>query len=245
MRQKYQCIICHGSSICIHEKVRYSCVLCNPKIACQHCKYINIRRSRWKPNCFRCHCVLHPDDPIPRRFRLKEHYVVDALRAHFQDTVTMRCDKSVDGGCTRYRPDILIDFGSHIVIVEIDEFRHTNYVCEQKRMVDLYEDMGYRNTIFIRFNPDGYNLEGIRYPTPFPVLDNGDMSVNEEEMADRMYELIQTILFYKDNAPDEPITYNYLFYGDQPLEGDDEEVEEEAEEEAEEAEEAENTTTGI
>jgi hypothetical protein len=141
----------------------------------------------------------------------------------------MRCDKPVDGGCTRYRPDILIDFGSHIVIVEIDEFRHTNYVCEQKRMIDLYEDMGYRNTIFIRFNPDGYKQGGVRYPTPFPLLDNGNMTVNEDEMGNRMYELIQTILFYQDHVPNEPITYNYLFYGDQPLENKDEDEDEEKE----------------
>jgi hypothetical protein len=133
----------------------------------------------------------------------------------------MRCDKPVDGGCTRYRPDILIDFGSHIVIIEVDEFRHTNYVCEQKRMVDLYEDMGYRNTVFIRFNPDGYQEGGVRHPTPFPLLENGEMAVNEDEMGDRMYELIQTTLFYKENAPDEPIAYCYLFYGDQPLEDED------------------------
>ena len=83
-------------------------------------------------------------------------------------------------------------------------------------MVDLYEDMGYRNTVFIRFNPDGYQEDGVRHPTPFPLLENGEMEVNEEEMSDRMYELIQTILFYKDNAPDDPITYSYLFYGDTP-----------------------------
>lgn len=164
----------------------------------------------------------------------------------------MRCDKAVDGGCTRYRPDILIDFGSHIVIIEIDEFRHTNYVCEQKRMVDLYEDMGYRNTVFIRFNPDGYQEDGVRHPTPFPLLvcpsgkssealkrfplENGEMAVDEEEMTDRMDELIQTILFYKDHVPDDPITYSYLFYGDQPLEDEDNAEEEEPEEDA---------TTGI
>ena len=39
-------------------------------------------------------------------------------------------------------------------------------------------------------------------------------------MDNRMYDLIQTILFYKDNAPDEPITYHYLFYGDQSIDGD-------------------------
>ena len=149
--------------------------------------------------------------------------MVDALKTHFQDTLALRCDKPVEGGCTRYRPDILIDFGSHIVIIEIDEFRHTNYVCEQKRMVDLYEDMGYRNTVFVRFNPDGYQLNEVRYPTPFPIMENGEMTVDEAEISDRMYELIQTILFYKDCTPEEPITYNYLFYGDQPLDGDSDE----------------------
>lgn len=159
---------------------------------------------------------------------------MDALKAHFQDTLTFRCDKAVEGGCTRYRPDILIDFGSHVLIVEIDEFRHTHYVCEQKRMVDLYADLGARTTIFLRFNPDGYELDGVRYPTPFPVQDSGEMTVDAEEMEERMYELIQTILFYKDHVPDESITYTYLFYGDQPLEGDSEEDEDE-----------DNSTTGI
>lgn len=105
-----------------------------------------------------------------------------------------------------------------------------NYVCEQKRMVDLYEDMGYRNTVFLRFNPDGYHQDGVRYPTPFPIQNNGDMTVDADEMGDRMYELIQTILFYKDHAPEEPLLTLYLFYGDQPLEGDSEEEEEEEEE---------------
>ena len=153
--------------------------------------------------------------------------MVDALKAHFQDTLTFRCDKPIEDGCTRYRPDILIDFGSHVLIVEIDEFRHTHYVCEQKRMVDLYADLGARTTVFLRFNPDGYELNGVRHPTPFPVHDTGEMTVDEEEMEERMYELIQTILFYKDNVPDESITYTYLFYGDQPLEGDSEEEENE------------------
>jgi hypothetical protein len=101
-------------------------------------------------------------------------------------------------------------------------------------MVDLYADLGARTTIFLRFNPDGYELDGVRYPTPFPVQDSGEMTVDAEEMEERMYELIQTILFYKDHVPDEPILYHYLFYGDQPLEGDSEEDEDE-----------DNSTTGI
>jgi hypothetical protein len=73
------------------------------------------------------------------------------------------------------------------------------------------------------------------------------MTVDAEEMEERIYELIQTILFYKDHVPDEPILYHYLFYGDQPLDGDSDEDEDkdENEEDEEDEDEKENSTTGI
>lgn len=216
-RKRAICKECRGSYLCIHDRQRNHCPLCTPSIACQHCKYVTIRQSQWKPYCFHCYCVLHPDEPVPRRFRLKEHYVVDAIKAHFGDTLTLRCDKRIEDGCTKYRPDILIDYGAYCVIIEIDEFRHTNYTCEQKRMVDLYADLGARNTVFLRFNPDGYTLDGVAHPSPFPII-NGEMEVDQEEMEDRLHELIQVIQYYQDVPPEEPITYTYLFYGDQEAE---------------------------
>lgn len=221
LKKKTHCKICGGGGVCLHDINKGNCPICTPSIACQNCRYVTVNKnSRWKPYCFRCYCVLHPDQPIPRRFRLKEHYVVDALKSHFQDTITLQCDKRIDGGCTHYRPDILIDYGSHCIIIEIDEFRHTNYTCEKKRMVDIYADLGARNTVFLRFNPDGYKLNGIHHPTPFPILENGEMGILEDEMANRIHELIQTIQFYREYPPEEPIIYTYLFYGDQPMEED-------------------------
>jgi hypothetical protein len=126
----------------------------------------------------------------------------------------MTHDRRIDGGCTRYRPDILVDFGSHCLIVEIDEFRHANYTCEQKRETDLYEDLGFCNLVFLRFNPDGYSLDGIRHPTPFQYGSDGEMKVDEVEMEKRIEHLIQTILYVKENEPTEPLSHHYLFYGD-------------------------------
>jgi hypothetical protein len=100
--------------------------------------------------------VLHPDEEIPRRFRLKEHMIVDAIKERHGSTLTIICDKKIEGGCSRRRPDLFIDLGSHCIIIEVDENQHRQYECEEKRMIDLYEDTGFRKMVFLRFNPDSY-----------------------------------------------------------------------------------------
>jgi hypothetical protein len=121
-------------------------------------------------------------------------------------------DKKIDGGCSKLRPDILMDFGSHCVIVEIDENQHGNYSCEEKRMVTLYEDIGFRKIVFLRFNPDGYTVGKLKYKSPFKYTQTGAISINKEEMGRRMAELIVVINRFKANEPIEQITVEYLFY---------------------------------
>ena len=52
----------------------------------------------------------------------------------------------------------MCDLGYQIIIVEIDENQHDNYdcSCENKRIMQLSQDVGHRPIIFIRFNPDEY-----------------------------------------------------------------------------------------
>jgi hypothetical protein len=42
--------------------------------------------------------------------------------------------------------------------IEIDENQHVAYdcSCENKRIMELSQDVGHRPIVFIRFNPDGY-----------------------------------------------------------------------------------------
>jgi hypothetical protein len=206
---KYTCKICKGSAVCPHNLIKNACLDCTPNIACLCCKSVNGSRSKWKPYCFRCYCILNPDAIIPRKYKLKEHYVVDALKEHIQD-ITMIFDKRM--GCSKRRPDVCIDFGSHCLMIEIDENRHVNYSCEEKRMVDLYEDIGFRKIVFLRFNPDGYK-EIKKYPSPFQYTKTGILKLDNTEFNRRIIQLIDKINHHKEE-PIEQLTVEYLFYGE-------------------------------
>ena len=56
------------------------------------------------------------------------------------------------------RPDLFLDFGYQVLIVEIDENQHQNYdcSCENKRLMELSQDVQHKPIVFIRFNPDDY-----------------------------------------------------------------------------------------
>jgi hypothetical protein len=125
-------------------------------------------------------------------------------------------DKIIEGGCSRRRPDVFIDFGSHCLIIEIDENKHTNYSCEQKRMMDIYEDNGFRKIVFIRFNPDGYETDTDKYISPFSHTKTGIVNVDKKEMERRIELLTSKINYYKNNVPDLEFVVEYMFYGNTP-----------------------------
>ncbi len=68
------------------------------------------------------------------------------------------CDKWIEGGCSRARPDLFLDMGSHVVIVEVVENKHDEYdcTCENRRLMEFSQDLNHRQVVMIRFNPDGY-----------------------------------------------------------------------------------------
>jgi hypothetical protein len=157
---------------------------------------------------------LHPNIKIPRQFKLKENYVMDALKEHYKDTLTMtfdKCIQTIEGGCCKHRPDLFIDFGSHCLVIEIDENQHANYICEQKRMIALYEAIGFRKVVFIRFNPDGYSEGTHKYKSPFGYTPTGMISINKEEMVRRIARLVAQIDAVKEE-PRDPLTIHYLFF---------------------------------
>jgi hypothetical protein len=55
-----------------------------------------------------------------------------------------------------YRPDIVIDGGTHFVVVEVDEHQHKNYTENRDaRMLSIQKALSLPTT-FVRFNPDEY-----------------------------------------------------------------------------------------
>jgi hypothetical protein len=109
--------------------------------------------------CLFCYMNLFPDKPIARNYKTKEKMVVDFIIESFCG-LSWITDKKVQDGCSRRRPDLLLDLGYQVIIIEIDENQHIKYdcSCENKRLMEISQDIGHRNIVFIRFNPDEYIL---------------------------------------------------------------------------------------
>jgi hypothetical protein len=116
-----------------------------------------VLKDKYKGYCLYCYMNLFPDKPVSRNYKTKERSVVEFVTTKFPD-FTWVADKRVSGGCSKRRPDLLLDLGDQIIIVEIDENKHTDYECscENKRIMELSQDVGHRPIVFIRFNPDHY-----------------------------------------------------------------------------------------
>ncbi len=157
-KTKSQCRECGGSAYCIHDKIKHSCIICNPECACTNCKSVLVdKKTNCYPLCQACFCNEYPDHEKSTLYKIKERYLRDELRLRFpENNINMIFDKAVDGGCSKKRPDVLIDLLLYSIIIECDENQHKNYECENKRTMQLFEDLGNRPLILIRFNPDSY-----------------------------------------------------------------------------------------
>lgn len=157
-----KCSLETSKRFCEHKKKKKECPLCDPRCACIICKAIFVtKKTQFYPQCQSCFCVLHPDHELSTLFKIKERYMRDELRTRLpEEVINMRIDTTIDGGCSTRRPDILIDKLMYSIIIECDEEQHKNYECENKRTMQLFQDLGSRPLIIIRFNPDSYVDEG-------------------------------------------------------------------------------------
>jgi hypothetical protein len=115
--------------------------------------------------CLRCYVYTIPHKPrVSRNYKLKDTCVVDFVKDKFPN-VSWTTDKQVNDGCSLRRPDILLHFGDQVLIIEIDENEHTSYdcSCENKRIMQLSQDVGHRPIVIIRFNPDSYKKVSQKY----------------------------------------------------------------------------------
>ena len=172
-------------------------------------------RNKYRGYCLRCFMHTFPNESVARNYKTKEKAVADKITEKFSN-MTWTLDKTVEGGCSRRRPDLLCDMGPYILIVEIDEDKHVNYSCENKRMMELFQDVGNRPIIFIRFNPDSYkNKEGKRVTSCWRANKQGIMTVvksKQKEWENRLKDLFEKIEYWSKNKPSKTITVEQLFY---------------------------------
>ena len=212
-KRRHLCKDCKGSGICEHNKEKRRCRDCftHPQNFCQLCTFVYVERSPYLPYCFKCYCYLHPDENIPRRFRMKENYINDFLKEYYPNIIN---NKTISSACSSgKRPDWYIELLTHTIIIECDEDQHNNYSCENKRMMQLFTDLGDRPIIFIRFNPDKYTQNNTNYEECFYYDDKNKLKVNKIEWLKRSKVLLDTIKS-NEQLSDKEITIIKLYYND-------------------------------
>jgi hypothetical protein len=218
-KQKYFCKLCKGTSFCIHNKDKRHCKECGGSQLCKSSWCETRGNKKYEGYCLPCF-VNNPensDKPVWRNYKTKEKDVVDRIKESFPD-FTWVADKKVQDGCSRRRPDLLLDMGSHIIIVEVDENKHTDYdcSCENKRLMELSQDLQHRPIIFIRFNPDSYiNSEGKSIKSCWKLNKLGVITISKSkqtEWEERIDKLKQQIKYWVDKPTDKTIEIIELFY---------------------------------
>jgi hypothetical protein len=223
-KRRYDCKECKGKGICIHNKIKQNCITCNPSCACIECElvYVN-KKCLFRPYCQACFCNKFPDNEKSTLYKIKERYLRDELRLKFPgNKIDMIFDKIVDGGCSRRRPDILIDLLTYSIIIECDENQHKDYDCENRRTMELFRDLGDRPIIFIRFNPDSYiNKNNIKIEACFKsLIEEQDINRKRfyniiEKEWNRRLDILEKVIkenISLDTFPSKEVTEIKLFY---------------------------------
>ena len=175
-------------------------------------------KEKYEGYCLYCFMNLFPDKPVTRNYKTKEFSVVEYVKTTFPN-VDWVTDKTVIGGCSKRRPDLLLDLGYQVLIVEVDENQHTDYYCscENKRLMELSQDLGHRPIIFIRFNPDEYILNEKNITSCWGNNKNGICVVKKTKTAEwetRLSVLEQHINYWMDteNKTNKTIETIQLYY---------------------------------
>jgi hypothetical protein len=177
-----------------------------------HCGII-VLHTKYSGYCRRC--AIFNNIQVARNYKTKENAVFDYLKLSFPDFTWIQ-DKRVEDGCSGYRPDIRVDFGSHVLIIEVDENRHDNYdcSCESKRLFEISQDLGCRPISLIRFNPDQYENEetGEIVRSCWSFVKDGICKVSDKkkkEWSSRLQKLQEKIAFSVENVPKNKIVFSH------------------------------------
>jgi hypothetical protein len=211
------CRECSVSSFCVHGKQKPYCIDCGGSALCKSEWCETVGNPKYNGYCVPCCIHIHPEIKMSRNYKTKEKEVVDNIKQNFPD-FTWIADKRVQDGCSGRRPDLLLDMGTHIIIIEVDENKHSNYdcSCENKRLMELSQDLQHRPIVFIRFNPDAYkNEEGIIVKSCWKLNKQGViqiMKTKQKEWEERMTSLKQQIQYWIDNPNEKTVEIIELYY---------------------------------
>ena len=168
--------------------------------------------------CLYCYINLFPEKPVSRNYKTKEYAVVEFVKASFPE-LSWVSDKKITDGCSKRRPDLFLDLGYQILIIEIDENQHLDYdcSCENKRIMELSQDVGHKPIVFIRFNPDEYYNDEIVISSCWGIDKKGISVVKkskDKEWEKRLNTLKEQVVYWihPDNITAKTVEIIQLFF---------------------------------
>jgi hypothetical protein len=191
----------YGSKIPIHCEIHHNdndIYLVERK--CSKCDKIDVLIDGL---CVNFCCMVEKAKDIKKHQKIKEKRVLNIISAEYRkpDEYNKRIDRSC-GGKESEEKEIVFDFDTHQVHVEVDEKQHKSYckLGEFNRMNNIYMEAGGIPILFIRYNPDNYYENGKKIDIP---------QAKREEL------LIKWLKYYEniDNLPYN-LAVHYLYYND-------------------------------
>ena len=215
--QKFVCRECKGNGICLHNIQKRNCKQCGGSALCKNnwCETF-AKNPKYEGYCAYCFINMFPDKPISRNYKTKERAVTDYILKEYPN-YTWICDKRIQDGCSKRRPDLLLDLGFQFIIIEVDENQHTSYVCscENKRLMEISQDINNRNLIVIRFNPDSYKTRENKTIKSCWKINKGSgiLTISRQTYWDNRLKVLQkTLEYWINNETDKILECIELFY---------------------------------
>jgi hypothetical protein len=165
--------------------------------------------------CLHCYIHLFPDKQVSHNYKTKEYAVVEYIKTNIPNNWV--ADKIIQGGCSKRRPDLLLDIEHQVIIIEVDENQHIDYdcSCENKRLMELSQDIGHRPIVFIRFNPDSYKKNEKNIKSCWSINGNGICVISKskkDEWNERLNVLVEQTNYWIHNKTNKTIEIVQLFY---------------------------------
>ena len=115
---------------------------------------------------------------------------------------------------------MLLDLGDKVLIIEIDENQHIDYdtTCENRRIMEISQDLGHRKCVFIRFNPDDYLTSEKKITTCWAPNKKGILTVKkskQKEWRERLGVLKERIDYWIKHQSSKMTEVIKLFFDNQ------------------------------
>ena len=174
---------------CKAHKKEFMMNVVDPKCKTPNCH--TIVQNKYRGYCFYCFIHTFPEEKIAKNYLTKEKAVSNFVQNNFP-SYNWIFNKTILNGTSLRRPDIYLELENRVLIVEVDENQHQSYdcSCENKRLVQIFQDTKFKPLIFIRFNPDKYyNTTNKLVESPWKVQKDGFVKITENEEVNWVHRL--------------------------------------------------------